>query len=62
MQAVQGADALVVMTDWNEYRHPDFARIHAALKRKVLIDARNLYDPVKMATVGFVYDSIGRVS
>ena len=61
-EALEGADALVVMTDWNEYRHPDFARIHAALKRKVLVDARNLYDPAKMATIGFIYDSIGRSS
>jgi UDPglucose 6-dehydrogenase len=60
--ALQGADALVVMTDWNEYRHPDFARILAALGRKVLIDARNLYDPAKMRAMGFTYDSIGRAS
>jgi UDPglucose 6-dehydrogenase len=58
--ALEGADALVVMTDWNEYRHPDFARVLASLGRKVLVDARNLYDPVKMASLGFVYDSIGR--
>lgn len=48
------------MTDWNEYRFPDFARIHAALKAPVLIDGRNLYDPAKMATFGFTYRSIGR--
>jgi UDPglucose 6-dehydrogenase len=58
--ALEGADALVVMTDWNEYRHPDFVRIKGALGRGVVIDARNLYDPVKMRSLGFVYRSIGR--
>jgi UDPglucose 6-dehydrogenase len=60
--ALQGADALVVVTDWNEYRHPDFARVKSALRRPVLIDGRNLYDPVKMADLGFTYHSIGRQS
>jgi UDPglucose 6-dehydrogenase len=59
--AANGADALVVVTDWNEYRHPDFRRIKQALKRPVLIDGRNLYDPQQMRSLGFVYDSIGRV-
>jgi len=58
--ALEGADALVVVTDWNEYRFPDFARIKAALKSPVLIDGRNLYDPAKMASFGFTYRSIGR--
>src|SRR5579862_603399 len=59
--AANGADALVVVTDWNEYRHPDFRRIKQALKRPVLIDGRNLYDPQQMRSLGFTYDSIGRV-
>ncbi len=58
--AIDGADALIVVTDWNEYRHPDFARIRSALKRPVLIDGRNLYDPAKLGTLGFTYLSIGR--
>jgi UDPglucose 6-dehydrogenase len=58
--ALDGADALVVVTDWNEYRFPDFARIKAALKAPVLIDGRNLYDPAKMEKFGFTYRSIGR--
>ena len=58
--AVAGADALCIVTDWNEYRFPDFARLKAALKRPVLIDGRNLYDPAKMETLGFTYRSIGR--
>lgn len=59
-EAVNGADALVIVTDWNEYRHPDFARIRKLLRRPVIIDGRNLYDPAKMAELGFRYDSIGR--
>jgi len=58
--ALQDADALVVVTDWNEYRFPDFARIKAALRHPVLVDGRNLYDPAKMAQLGFTYRSIGR--
>ncbi|MEA3247145.1 MAG: UDP-glucose/GDP-mannose dehydrogenase family protein, partial [Gemmatimonadota bacterium] len=58
--ALTGADALVVVTDWNEYRFPDFGRIKAELKRPVLIDGRNLYDPAKMAQLGFTYRSVGR--
>jgi UDPglucose 6-dehydrogenase len=59
-QALEGADALVVVTDWNEYRFPDFARIKAALTRPVVIDGRNLYDPAKMQALGFTYRSFGR--
>jgi UDPglucose 6-dehydrogenase len=58
--ALAGADALVVVTDWNEYRFPDFARIKAALVRPIVIDGRNLYDPAKMRALGFTYRSIGR--
>jgi len=59
-EALNGADALVIVTDWNEYRFPDFTRIKRALSRPVLIDGRNLYDPVKMRALGFTYRSIGR--
>ncbi len=58
--ALEGSDALVVVTDWNEYRHPDFGRIKAMLKQPIVIDGRNLYDPTKMASLGFTYLSIGR--
>ncbi len=58
--ALAGADALVVVTDWNEYRFPDFARIRAALNRPVVVDGRNLYDPEKMRALGFTYRSLGR--
>ena len=59
-EALDGAAALVVVTDWNEYRHPDFARIKDALLRPIIIDGRNLYDPTKMQKLGFTYRSIGR--
>ena len=59
-EALDGADALVVVTDWNEYRHPDFAKIKSLLKRPVVIDGRNLYDPQKMRSLGFTYVSMGR--
>ena len=59
-EAIEGADALIVVTDWNEYRHPDFERIKAALRNHVVIDGRNLYDAQKMRSLGFTYSSIGR--
>jgi UDPglucose 6-dehydrogenase len=58
--ALEGADALIVVTDWNEYRHPDFDRIRSTLRRPVLIDGRNLYNPAKLGALGFTYLSIGR--
>ncbi|HKV52232.1 MAG TPA: UDP-glucose/GDP-mannose dehydrogenase family protein [Gemmatimonadaceae bacterium] len=58
--ALAGADALVVVTDWNQFRHPDFERIKSSLKRPIVIDGRNLYHPDKMAALGFTYRSIGR--
>jgi UDPglucose 6-dehydrogenase len=59
-EALPDADALVVVTDWNEYRHPDFARIRSMLRRPIVIDGRNLYNADKMRRLGFTYDSIGR--
>lgn len=60
--ALAGADALVVVTDWNEYRHPDFARVKQCLKRPVIVDGRNLYEPDKMLDLGLSYFSIGRAN
>lgn len=59
-EAVEGADALAIVTDWNEYRHPNFVRVRDALARPVVVDGRNLYDPTRMAELGFSYYSIGR--
>jgi UDPglucose 6-dehydrogenase len=59
-EALNGADALVVVTDWNEYRHPDFGRMKATLRRPIVVDGRNLYDANKMQSLGFSYFSFGR--
>jgi UDPglucose 6-dehydrogenase len=59
-EALEGADALVVVTDWNEYRHPDFERIRSSLRNPVVVDGRNLYEASKMRSLGFTYSSIGR--
>jgi UDPglucose 6-dehydrogenase len=59
-EALAGADALVIVTDWNEYRHPDFKRMKEALKQPIVIDGRNLYSPEKLAQLGFTYRSLGR--
>jgi UDPglucose 6-dehydrogenase len=58
--AAQDADALVVVTDWNEYRHPDFERIGKAMRRQIIVDGRNLYDRNRLRQHGFIYFSIGR--
>ena len=58
--ALAGADALVVVTEWNEFRSPDFAAIKAALKQPVIFDGRNLYDPDLLASLGFTHVGIGR--
>jgi UDPglucose 6-dehydrogenase len=60
--ALEGSDALCVVTDWNEYRHPNFDRIKGMLRRPIVVDGRNLYDPAKMQRLGFTYFSIGRGS
>ena len=58
--AAHGADALAVMTEWLVYRNPDFERVRKLVRRPLLIDGRNLYDPGRMATLGFEYHGIGR--
>jgi len=58
--ALDAADALAIVTDWNEYRHPDFERIKTALRQPVIVDGRNLYTTSKMIGLGFKYYSIGR--
>ena len=50
----------MIVTDWNEYRHPNLERVRQSLRRPVVIDGRNLYDPVRMRQMGFTYRSIGR--
>jgi UDPglucose 6-dehydrogenase len=60
--ALPGADALLIVTEWNEFRHPDFDRIKSMLKAPVVFDGRNLWEPKDMAGRGFTYYPIGRVT
>jgi UDPglucose 6-dehydrogenase len=58
--ALQGADALVVVTEWKQFRSPDFAALKAALGDVVVFDGRNLYDPAEVEAAGLAYYGIGR--
>jgi UDPglucose 6-dehydrogenase len=60
MEALDGADALVIVTEWGEFRHPDFEEMYSRMKSPVVFDGRNLYRPGEMHTAGFTYYSIGR--
>ena len=59
-EALAGADALAVITEWNEFREPDFAKMRSAMKAPVVFDGRNIYSPEHMRALGFTYFSIGR--
>jgi UDPglucose 6-dehydrogenase len=59
-EALEGADALLILTEWNEFRHPNFQRVKSLLKQPVIFDGRNLYDPSLMRALDFKYYSIGR--
>ena len=59
-EAVEGADALLLVTEWNEFRHPDFDRLKKTLKSPVIFDGRNLYSPEQLRERGFTYFGIGR--
>ncbi len=58
--AIEGADALCVVTEWNEFRHPDFERMKRVMKQPVVFDGRNVFDPKAMRERGFVYYGMGR--
>ena len=57
---LDGADALIIHTEWHPYRHPDFARMRDLLREAVILDGRNLYAPAAMRDMGFEYHSVGR--
>ncbi len=59
-EALEGADALVICTEWQHFRAPDFEQILAQLNNALVFDGRNLYDPQKMAAMGYTYYAIGR--
>ena len=58
--AAKGAHALAVVTEWNEFRRLDFARIRRVMKRRAIVDLRNVYEPAKVRRLGFEYTSVGR--
>jgi UDPglucose 6-dehydrogenase len=58
--AIKGADALVIVTEWNEFRRPDFARMKTLMRAPIVFDGRNLFTPDQMKQQGFTYYSIGR--
>ena len=58
--ALKGADALAIVTEWSEFREPDFARMRSLMRSPVIFDGRNLYTPEQMRAEGFTYYSIGR--
>jgi UDPglucose 6-dehydrogenase len=60
MDALEGADALCIMTEWKDYHSPDFAEMYQLLKSPVIFDGRNLYEPDRMKRRGYKYFSIGR--
>jgi len=59
-EALEGADALIIATEWNEFRTPNFLKIVTSLKNKVIFDGRNLFDIAAIRELGFYYESVGR--
>jgi UDPglucose 6-dehydrogenase len=59
-EALDGADALAIVTEWQEFRSPDFGEIKAAIHDPVIFDGRNLYDPSMLETLGLTYYGVGR--
>jgi len=60
MAALDGADALLIVTEWKEFRSPDFDGIRERLRHPVIIDGRNMYDPAMVRSFGLEYLAIGR--
>ena len=58
--ALKGADCLAIVTEWNEFRRPDFARMRSLMRSPVIFDGRNLFETDQMKQNGFTYYSIGR--
>ncbi|HEX4632623.1 MAG TPA: UDP-glucose/GDP-mannose dehydrogenase family protein [Gemmatimonadales bacterium] len=58
--ALEGAAALAIVTEWREYRNPDFTKMKGLMRQALIVDGRNLYEPGRLADLGFTYDSLGR--
>ena len=61
-EALQGVDALVICTEWQQFRVPDLEEMASRMRKKIIIDGRNLYSPEKLTSVGWEYMAIGRAS
>jgi UDPglucose 6-dehydrogenase len=61
-ETLQNADALIIATEWSEFRTPDFEKMTSILKNKVVFDGRNVYDAIQMKELGFHYESVGRLT
>jgi UDPglucose 6-dehydrogenase len=59
-EVAEGADAIVVVTDWNEFKHLDMARVKDLMRGEVVVDGRNIYNPDEMSQMGFKYRGFGR--
>ncbi|MBM3305815.1 MAG: UDP-glucose/GDP-mannose dehydrogenase family protein [Candidatus Aminicenantes bacterium] len=59
-EAADGADALVILTEWNQFRHLDLERIKSIMKGRFFFDFRNIYEPGELTTLGFIYEGVGR--
>jgi len=59
-EAVKGADGLCLVTEWDEFKKLDLAKIKKLMRKPVIIDGRNIYDPKKVKKLGFIYEGIGR--
>lgn len=60
VDALKGADAMIILTEWNEFRNMNLSKIKSIMRRPIMIDARNIYEPEKVIKAGFKYDCIGR--
>ena len=60
--AMKGAEAVVIVTEWNDYKTMDLNRAKEVLARPIMVDLRNLFEPQEMLELGFLYSSVGRVT
>jgi UDPglucose 6-dehydrogenase len=61
-QTVEGADIVVIVTEWNQFRSLDLGKLRESMRKPVMVDLRNVYEPKKMREAGFTYDSVGRAA
>jgi len=59
-EAAQNSDCLLIMTEWDEFRNLDLARIKRLLRQPIIVDGRNIFKPEKMSILGFIYKCMGR--